>query len=188
MTRTAPGRQPGGTWPAGASSLGYIQTGDLPMFRGVEDHAARLPAHVRISPAPELRRAELERLAAVRDRQAAMLGLTQQLPTTASAGATIVEPRSGPPVITLVIVLTSAELVGERWDGYIREIRTSLDIHATGHHETHSCGSEGTRRAVWYVEVKAGSMQELYEDIRYHAGYLGARGRLTWAPCSPVDL
>lgn len=100
-------------------------------------------------------------------------------------------PPRPDPTITVVIVLSSAELAGERWDGFIKEIRTSLDLHATFHHETFSCGSEGTRRAVWYVEVKSGAMPELQEDMRYHAGYLrgrGPAGRLVWAPASPIDL
>lgn len=173
--RTVPlGIQSGGTWPAGRARRGYIDTGDL------------MPQ----TPAPGLRRAELDRLRAVVDAGSPEAA-TRALPLVAATLGLPSPAGTSQPVITVVLALTSAEILGERWDALMREIRTSLDIHTTLHHETHSCGSEGTRRAVWYVEVKSGELAELQEDMRYFAAHYRGRGpsaRFTWAPCNPIDL
>lgn len=137
------------------------------------------------SPVEELRQGELARLAAVAQGN----DPTVVVPTLERLGRVMGADQQAPqPTITVVIVLDTELVTGDRWDHYVREIRTSLDIHAAYHHETHSCGSEGRRRVVWYVEVKSGEMAELQADMSYHAGYLRPAGRLIWAPCSPIDL
>lgn len=95
------------------------------------------------------------------------------------------------PIITAVIMLSADNLSAGNWAHWIANIRKSLDIAQAHRYETHACGAEGTRRTMWYLEVRGERAPELRADLEHYAGYLrhnDSMGRIVWAPCSPIDL
>jgi hypothetical protein len=89
---------------------------------------------------------------------------------------------------TVAVTLASAGSSGPNWDRAIRDVRTLLDGASAFHYETHSCGAEGVRRTMWWAEMPGESAPHLRDALERLARAVRDWARVTWAPCSPIDL
>jgi hypothetical protein len=152
------------TAPAGARRLGWIETGDLMTYPTRELFPHRPLFDEPAAPQP---RAEMSAETAV---------LPRRIP-----GAPL-------PRITIAVVLATSGLAGPEWERAIRDVRAALDSAAAFHYEAHSCGAEGVRRTTWMAELPGEQAPRLREGVQRVAETLRGRARVTWAPCSPIDL
>lgn len=113
---------------------------------------------------------------------------TEILPSVQAVDRRTARTASAFPSISVTVVLVDLELRPRGWSDYVADIRTALDQAAAQRVEGFSCGASGTRQAIWYATVDGAVLERLARDLRQLADYWRGSARLTYAPCSPVDL
>lgn len=92
------------------------------------------------------------------------------------------------PIITVTITLSTNLLDPQRWAQAVDSVRRVLDMSSSHRIEAFSCGADPVRHALWHADIRPRYINGVREDLERLAQLLRGGARLSWAPCSAIEL